>query len=123
MYDNTWFPFFNLVPDRPKDVDVVPYGDKVRVNWPKPSDPDDVKNYTVSWYPKDDPSKKKSKVVPGGPDGPNEAFIDDDLDPDKYYTVELTPNNDEGSGEPSVTDGVVVGRPDGKTSRLLPCLR
>ena len=95
-------------------MDVTPYADKVRVSWPEPENPEDVDNYTVTWYPKDDPSKKKTKTVPGGADAKPEAIIDDKLEPDTYYTVELTPNNKEGSGDPSVTEGVVVGQPDSK---------
>lgn len=100
------------VPEVPKDVNYDTLADAVKLTWPQTSDPD-IKNYTVSWYPSNDKNKKKSKPVSGG-GAANEAFIKEGLEPDTYYTVELTANSDEGNGKPWIVENLVVGRPDRK---------
>ena len=103
----------------PKDVDLNTYGDAIALSWtPEEDEDNDVTGYEVTWYPSDetDPSKKKKKEIPKDAD---EAFIQDDLEPLTYYTVELSKKGKDAggkplSGKPWKMVGVVVGKPDRK---------
>ena len=100
-----------VVPDTPSDVSLDTFADTVKLGWKPPKQPG-IKNYTVTYYPQDDPTNKKTKTIPADE---REAFITDkDMDPQKYYTFEVQANNDDGKGKPWRMEGVVIGDPDGK---------
>ena len=104
------FTYLFIVPGIPAGVSLDTYADTVKLGWSPPVDPD-IKNYTVTWYPNDDPSKRKSMVVS---EDEQQAFITDkSLNPQTYYTVEVAANSDEGKGKPWVMEGVVIGEADG----------
>jgi hypothetical protein len=112
-------------PGVPKGVDLNTYGDAIALTWtPEDEDNDDVTGYDVTWYPSDDPSKKKTQELPKDAD---EAFIQKDLEPLKYYTVELKKKGKDVDGNPLdgtpwKMEGVVVGKPDQPGKPDLPTL-
>ena len=101
-----------LVPGIPKSVNLKTYGKAIVLAWSPPEDNNGVTGYDVTWYPSDenDPNNHKTKKL--GPDS-QQTFITSDLEPLRYYTVELRAQSDAGKGKPWKMEGVVVGKPDG----------
>ena len=93
-------------------MDLKTFGQAIVLEW---SPSKDAKDHEVTWYPSNsnDPAKKKTKTVPTNG---TQAIIDSDLEPLKYYTVELRARNDQGKGKPWKMVGVVVGKKDGELS-------